>query len=110
MVYLLGPEANALVFAHDEWFRTREAFAALEIVDGPTSVVLSDGADHARRRRLIRPTVAPRRIDGYLQTMVEAADEGLDEVRPGRSFDAYALFRSAIRHSTLRVLFGGAIA
>ena len=110
LVYLLGPEANALVFGNDEWFRTREAFAALEIVDGPTSVVLSDGAEHARRRRLIRPTVAPRRIDGYLETMVEAADEGLAQVRPGRSFDAYPLFREAIRHSTLRMLFGGAIA
>ena len=110
LVYLLGPEANALVFGNDEWFRNREAFAALEIVDGPTSVVLSDGAEHARRRRLIRPTVAPRRIDGYLETMVEAADEGLAQIRPGRSFDAYPLFRDAIRHSTLRMLFGGAIA
>lgn len=110
LVYLLGPEANALVFGNDEWFRTREAFAALEIVDGPTSVVLSDGPEHARRRRLIRPTVAPRRIDGYLETMVEAADEGLAQIRPDRSFDAYSLFRDAIRHSTLRMLFGGAIA
>lgn len=110
LVYLLGPEANATVFRHDARFRAREAFAALEIVDGPTSVVLSDGEDHARRRGLIRPAVAPRRIDGYLQTMGEAADESLDEIRPGASYDAYALLRRAVRRSTLRVLFGGELA
>lgn len=110
LVYLLGPEANASVFRHDERFRAREAFSALEIVDGPTSVVLSDGEDHARRRGLIRPAVAPRRIDGYLQTMGEAADESLDETRPGASYDAYALFRRAVRRSTLRVLFGEELA
>ena len=106
MIYLLGPEANALVFAHDEWFRVREAFAALEIVDGPTSVVLSDGPDHARRRGLVRPSVAPRRIDGYVASMVASADEALEEVVPGETFDAYALMRRAIRRSTLRALFG----
>ncbi|WP_277049540.1 cytochrome P450 [Ruania albidiflava] len=110
LVYLLGPAANAAVFGHDERFRAREAFAALEIVDGPTSVVLSDGADHARRRGLIRPAVAPRRIDGYLETMAQAADEALAEVLPGEPFDAYVLLRRAIRRSTLRVLFGGELA
>ncbi|GAB3718714.1 cytochrome P450 [Nocardiopsis nanhaiensis] len=110
LVYLLGPEANALIFRHDEWFRAREAFAPLEIVDGPTSVVLSDGEDHARRRGLIRPAVAPRRIDGYLQTMADAADESLERIRPGETFDAYAVLRSAIRRSTLRVLFAGRMA
>lgn len=106
LVYLLGADANALIFGHDEWFSAREAFAALEIVDGPTSVVLSDGADHARRRGLIRPTVAPRSIDGYLSTMADAADEALDELDQAAPFDAYAVFRRAIRRSTLRVLFG----
>lgn len=106
LVYLLGPEANALIFGHDEWFRVREAFAALEVVDGPTSVVLSDGDEHARRRGLIRPALAPRRIDGYLETMASSADEALDSVATGEPFDAYATFRGAIRRSTLRALFG----
>jgi cytochrome P450 len=69
-------------------------------------VVLSDGTDHARRRGLIRPAVAPRSTDGYLATMSGAADEALDELDPATPFDAYAVFRRAIRRSTLRVLFG----
>lgn len=110
LVYLVGADANALIFAHDDWFSAREAFAALEIVDGPTSVVLSDGENHRRRRGLIRPAVAPRAIDGYLATMARAADEALDELDPEVPFDAYSLFRKAIRRSTLRVLFGADMA
>lgn len=110
LVYLLGPDANAMVFANDERFRVREAFAALEVVDGPTSVVLSDGADHARRRGMIRPALAPRRIDGYLGAMTSSADEALDRVDRGAPFDASALFRRAIRRSTLRALFGEGLA
>lgn len=109
LVYLLGPEANALVFGHDDWFRFREAFASLEVVDGPTSVVLSDGEDHRRRRGLIRPAVAPRRIDSYVATMVESADEALAATRGGRPFDAYELLRGAIRTSTVRALFGSTL-
>jgi len=109
-VYLLGPEANKMIFGHDELCRVREAFASLEVVDGPTSVVLSDGPDHARRRGLIRPSLAPRRIDGYFDAMASSADEALDAVEPGAVVDAYALFRRAIRRSTLRALFGERLA
>lgn len=108
--YLIGPEANALVFAHDEWFSFAEAMAALVPVDGPTSVVVSDGDDHARRRGALRPSLAPRSVDGYLAVMTRSADEAVASLRPGEAVDAYALFRAAIRRSTLRALFGDAMA
>ncbi|XSS43008.1 cytochrome P450 [Propionibacteriaceae bacterium Y1685] len=38
--------------------------------------------------------------------MAGAADEGLDQLDRAGPFDAYAVFRRAIRRSTLRVLFG----
>ena len=44
--YLIGSEANEFVFAHDSHFRQREAFKGLIPVDGPTSVVVSDGEHH----------------------------------------------------------------
>lgn len=105
-LYLMGPEANEFVFAHDEFFRFREAMAALIPVDGPTSVIVSDGEEHARRRGLVRPGLSPRQVNRYLGVMAASADEALDVVRPGEPFDAYALFRAAIRRSTLRALFG----
>lgn len=108
--YVIGPRANEFVFAHTDHFRQREAFKGLIPVDGPTSVVVSDGADHARRRGLVRPGLHPRQVAGYVETIARTADEALDGVQPGVPFDGYALFRSAIRRSTLRTLFGDRMA
>lgn len=108
--YVLGPRANAFVFAHDELFSAYEAMKALIPVDGPTSVVVSDGADHTRRRNAIRPGLAPRSVAGYLEAMDASAREAAQSLRPGVRIDAYPLFRSAIRRSTLRALFGGDMA
>ena len=108
--YLLGPEANAFVFAHDELFRFREAMASLIPVDGETALIVSDGPDHTRRRSVVRPAFHHRQVQGYLSSMARAADEALDTVRPGEPFDAYQLFRGAIRRSTMLSLFGERIA
>lgn len=108
--YLLGARANALIFAHDDWFSVGEAYAGLIPVDGPTSVVVSDGADHTRRRGVLRPILAPRQIGTYLAAMSESATEAVQQIRPREPVDAYQLFRRAIRRSTLRALFGPSMA
>lgn len=108
--FLIGPEANAFVFAHDGLFRVREAFRGLIPVDGETALIVTDGPDHARRRALVRPGLHQRQIDHYVGIMSQTADEALDAARPGEPFDAYALFRAAIRRSTMRSLFGDQIA
>lgn len=105
-VYLLGPDANALIFGNDEWFSTYEAMKGLIPVDGPTSVVVSDGPDHARRRGLICPALAPRSVAGYLDAMALSAREAVAGLPVGVPVDAYPVFRAAIRRSTLRSLFG----
>ncbi len=104
--YLMGPAANAFIFANDKLFRVREAFAALIPIDGPTSLIVSDGADHTRRRQLVQPGLHQRQVNSYLEIMATTADQALDAQRPGEPFDAYAVFRAAIRRSTLRALFG----
>ncbi|MBX9387350.1 cytochrome P450 [Streptomonospora nanhaiensis] len=109
-VYLLGPEANRFVFANTALFRTREAFEALVPVDGPTSLIVSEGADHRRRRALVRPALHHRRVEGYVRTMAESADAAIDAWRPGDRIDAYQVFRAAIRRGTVRALFGPRLA
>lgn len=52
VVALFGAEANEFVFTHDDHFRWREAFEFLVPLDGETALIVSDGADHRRRRRL----------------------------------------------------------
>jgi cytochrome P450 len=108
--YLLGREANAFVFSHDHLFRWWEAFQALVPVDGPTALIVSDGEDHVRRRAAVRPIMHHRQVASYVETMAATADEALAPVRAGVPFDAWALFRGAIRRSTLRTLFGERIA
>lgn len=110
VAYLFGPEANAFVLGHDELFRWREAFQGLVPVDGETALIVSDGADHTRRRSLVRPALHRRQVAGYVETMAHAAHEALAPVWPGSVVDAYALFRDAIRRSTIRSLFGPDVA
>ncbi|SFO95881.1 hypothetical protein SAMN05421810_101522 [Amycolatopsis arida] len=108
--YLLGPEANKFVFANSDLFRWRDAFEWLVPVDGPTSILLSDGDEHRRRRRLVQPTMHHRQIAGYLDTMTDNADQAIDSWRPGQVVDVYAALRTAIRRSTLQALFGPRLA
>lgn len=108
--YVIGPAANEFVFANDAHFRAREAMKALIPVDGPTSVVVSDGDEHTRRRALVRPGLHHRQVSGYVEAMARSAGEAIDTVTPGVAFDGYALFRAAIRRSTMRALFGERIA
>jgi cytochrome P450 len=113
-VYLLSPEANELILvtrARD--FTWKEAFQPLVAVNGETALVVSDGEEHARRRRIVQPAFHVRRIAGYLGVMVEEGDRVVDRWAAGGTIgtvDAYAAFRLAIRRITLRCLFGGALA
>ena len=107
VVFAFGPDANEAILAGaPEAFRWREAMKALIPVDGDTALVVSDGADHARRRRLVQPGFHKRRIDGYAALMTAEADRVLDPVAPGDVVDAYALFRVAIRRTVVLALFG----
>lgn len=108
--WLLSPEGNDLVFAHDDWFAVGTAMKLLTYVDGPTSVIASDGPDHRRRRELLRPALAPRTIENYLEAMRESAAEALAELPRGEAVDVYPVFRSAIRRANLRALFGPTMA
>ncbi|MBN6034722.1 cytochrome P450 [Amycolatopsis sp. 195334CR] len=104
--YLLGPEANRFLFANSELFSWREAFDLLVPVDGPTSLIVSDGEDHRRRRRLVQPALHHRQISTYLDIMTATADATIDAWRPGQRIDLYQEFRAAIRRSTIQSLFG----
>ncbi len=59
--YLLGPEANRFVFANSELFEVERAFQVLVPVDGPTSLIVSDGEDHKRRRCILADSSIPGR-------------------------------------------------
>ncbi|CAN5818228.1 cytochrome P450 [soil metagenome] len=109
-VALFGPYANRYLLAeHPENFRWREALASLIVVDGDTALVVSDGDDHRRRRRLVQPAFSTRRIQGHLDVMVAEADRELDRWQPGEVVDAFSSLRRAIRRIAVRTLFGDSL-
>ncbi|MFW5417082.1 cytochrome P450 [Nocardiopsis sp. CNT-189] len=109
-VYLIGPEANRFIFANGHLFGTRDVFDSLAAIDGPTSLLVSEGAEHTRRRRLVRPALHRRQVAGYVRTIAEEADAAVDALPAGGTADAYQVFRAAVRRSTVRSLFGPRLA
>jgi cytochrome P450 len=107
VVYLMGVEANRYILSeHPENFTWNEAFALLEVVDGPTALVLSDGDEHRRRRRLVQPAFAIKRVDVQLDLIVREIDRTLSTWTPGRRLDAMAELRATVRRIVVRALFG----
>jgi cytochrome P450 len=109
-VCLLGPEANRFVFANSELFRWREAFAVRILVEGDTTLVVSDGAEHRRRRRLVQPGLHHRQVENYLAIIAENADVAIEQWRPGQRIDIYQAFATLHLRATLQSLFGRRIA
>lgn len=106
-VFLFGPDANRLLLSErTEAFLWGPALRALLPVDGPTALVLSDGDDHKRRRRIVQPAFAQRRIEAYVPGMVDEVDRAIDDLPVGEVIDLYATFRLVVRRMVVRALFG----
>src|SRR5438309_11389 len=106
-VALFGADANKLILAdRTDAFRWRDAFELLIPVDGETALVVSDGEEHKRRRRLVQPAFHTKRINGYLGVMIEEADRTLASWTAGRELRAYDELRKSVRSIVVRALFG----
>ncbi|MBV8161136.1 MAG: cytochrome P450 [Acidimicrobiia bacterium] len=106
-VYLFGPEANQHLLADNAAnFTWHDAFRLLEVVDGPTALALSDGAEHRRRRRLVQPAFAIKRVDAHVDLIGAEVDRALAEWRPGRQLNALVELRAVVRRIVVRALVG----
>lgn len=101
-VYVFGAEANKFVFANSDAFSWWDAFQVLVPVDGPTALIVSDGADHRRRRSLVQPAFHQRHVGGYLQIMAANADAVIDSWRPGDTIDIFAQLPTSWANSCSR--------
>jgi len=106
---LIVNEVLALPSSSFRWGRMTKS---LEIVIGPTSMIVSDGADHARRRGLTQPGFAKRRLDGWMPVIVAETDRLIEELIDGRRgpVDLHVASRRLIRRLVIRVLFGEELA
>ena len=103
---MFGREANELLMSNSRNFLWRDVLSLLIPVVGNTAMVVSDGADHRRRRRLVRPAFATKRIVSYVPIMVDEINAMIDAWQPGRRVDLFQQLRACIRRIAVRCLFG----
>ncbi|HVE69078.1 MAG TPA: cytochrome P450 [Solirubrobacteraceae bacterium] len=73
---------------------------------GDSSLLLLDGAEHLRRRRLLLPPFHGRAIAGYAATMEEVTERELAQWSPGRPFRLQDALQRITLDVILRCVFG----
>ena len=69
-----------LFAAPTDSFRWNHKFNLLGVVVGPGSMIVSDGADHKRRRSSVQAAFSLRRLSGWIPMIVERTDAAIDDL------------------------------
>ena len=83
-----------------------EANALLGPVLGERSVLLLDGAEHLRHRRLLLPQFHGRRMQAYEEVMRESTDIEIDSWPVGEPFALFGSMQSLTLRVIMRAVFG----
>jgi cytochrome P450 len=87
-VMVFDPESVERVFkAPPDRLRAGEANAPLSMLLGERSVLVLDGAEHIRHRKLMLPPFHGRSLRAHESTMREAADRSIDSWPVGEPFE-----------------------
>jgi cytochrome P450 len=107
LVVTADPEAVRRVFTGDPaLLRAGEANVMLEPILGRRSVLLLDGAEHVRQRKLMLPPFHGERMRHYTRTMVEAAEWHVAGWPRGRSFAALGSLQAITLDVIMRAVLG----
>src|SRR5579859_5417117 len=88
-VFTSDPEAIREIFAGDpETLRAGKANMILKPLLGEHSLLLLDGSDHLRERRMMMPPFHGERMAAYGRVMAEIADQNIARWPRGRPFPA----------------------
>jgi cytochrome P450 len=79
----------------------------LEPLAGPRSILVLDGAEHIRQRRLMLPPFHGEALARWRGTIADLAAAELDRWRPGRPLQAYRRMQQLTLEVILRLVFGG---
>ena len=106
-VMVFHPDLVKQVFrGPPEQLRAGEANAVLGPVVGERSVLLLDGAEHMRQRKLLLPSFHGDRMRAYTQTMREAADRSIDSWPRGEAFPLLPRMQAITLDVIMRAVFG----
>ncbi|MEP6625337.1 MAG: cytochrome P450 [Acidimicrobiia bacterium] len=78
----------------------------LGVFVGPTSMLVSDAAEHDRRRSVVQPAFALRRLQSWRTLIIEELDRMIDDLPLGVRFDLAPWIQTTVRRIVVRVLFG----
>ena len=106
-VMLFDPELVKELFkGSPEQLRAGEANAPLGPVVGARSVLLLDGAEHLRHRRLMLPPFHGQRMVAYETAMERAADRAIDSWPTGEPFALLPHMQTITLDVIMRAVFG----
>jgi cytochrome P450 len=69
-------------------------------------LIVSEGDEHRRQRRLMQPAFHRQRVEGYARVMVEQAEQACERWRDGATFDAAQEMRRVTLSVVCQTLFG----
>jgi cytochrome P450 len=107
MVLVSDPEDVRRVFtAEPGVLRGGESSSILEPFAGPSSILLLDGAEHLRQRRLMLPPFHGERVQAYRRVVAELAEREVASWPPGVAFAALGRMQALTLDVIMRAVFG----
>ncbi|MGH9274196.1 MAG: cytochrome P450 [Acidimicrobiales bacterium] len=96
-------------------FRWGHKFNVLGFVVGKESMIVSDGADHKRRRSSVQSAFSRRRLNGWVPMILHRTDAAVDQLTADlagstREIDLYRVGRALVLEIAIRSLFGERLA
>ncbi|QZY28903.1 cytochrome P450 [Nocardioides coralli] len=107
LVLFTRPEHAKEIFAGDpEIFHAGKGNAILGPIMGEHSLLLQDGGEHKRARRLLMPAFNGHALRGYRDLVAEVARSEVSGWRPGQTLRALDRMNALTLEVILRVVFG----
>ena len=107
VVFVSDPAAMKAIFTGGADFaRVRDARIGMSPVFGERSILLIDGAEHMRQRKLMLPAFHGERMQRYGELMDEIADAEIDSWALGESFALQPRMQRITLEVILRAVFG----
>ena len=107
LILFTRPEHAKEIFAGDpESFHAGKGNAILGPVMGEHSLLLQDGAEHQRARRLLMPAFNGHALRGYQSLVTEVAKAEVGRWRDGETFRSLDRMNALTLEVILRVVFG----
>ncbi len=106
-VYVADPQAIRGLFSGEQSdLRAGEANSIMEPVVGPHSVLVLDGPEHLRQRRLLLPPFAGSHVAAFREIIGEVANREVSNWRPGQQLVLRERMRSLTFEVICRAVFG----